>query len=356
MATIEKRDTGEGITYRAKVRIKGHPAQSATFKRLTDAKRWMQSTEAAIRERRYFKTKEAQRHTLADLVDRYTRDVIPQKGPWARDQAKQLAWWRAELGALSLADVTPARIAEARDKLARGVTVRGGPRSPSTVCRYLAALSHAFAVAVKEWGWLEDSPLRKVTKPREPRGRVRYLGDEERARLLEECRKSESPDLYCAAVLALSTGARRMEVLGLRWGQVDFARRAITLLETKNGEIRSLPLVGHAFDLMVERAKVRRIDTALVFPGRKRPKAGLFRPVDLRFPFGTALKRAGIEDFRWHDLRHSAASYLAMNGATLAEIAEVLGHKTLAMVKRYAHLSQAHTTRVVEAMNARIFG
>ncbi len=124
-------------------------------------------------------------------------------------------------------------------------------------------------------------------------------------------------------------------------GQVDFARRAITVLETKNGEIRSLPLVGHAFDLMEERAKVRRIDTDLVFPGRKKN-----RPVDLRTPFETAVKRAGIEDFRWHDLRHSAASYLAMNGATLAEIAEVLGHKTLAMVKRYSHLSQAHTTRV----------
>jgi len=190
--------------------------------------------------------------------------------------------------------------------------------------------------------------MRKVTKPKEPRGRVRYLGDEERGRLLEECRKSESPDLYCALVLALSTGARRMEVLGLRWGQVDFHRRAITLLETKNGEIRSLALVGHAFELMDARAKVRRIDTDLVFPGRLRG-----RPVDLRASFETALKRAGIEDFRWHDLRHSAASYLAMNGATLAEIAEVLGHKTLAMVKRYAHLSQAHTTRVVEGIPGR---
>jgi site-specific recombinase XerD len=102
---------------------------------------------------------------------------------------------------------------------------------------------------------------------------------------------------------------------------------------------------------MADRAKVRRIDTDLVFPGRKGN-----RPIDLRFPFETAVKRAGIEDFHWHDLRHSAASYLAMNGATLAEIAEVLGHKTLAMVKRYAHLSQAHTTRVVESMNARLFG
>jgi integrase len=351
MAMIEKRETGKGVNYRVKVRVKGHPAQSATFKRLTDAKRWAQSTEAAIRERRYFKTSEAQRRTLAELVDRYSRDVIPQKGWWARDQARQLRWWRAELGTRSLADMTPAVIAEARDKLARGITVRGRQRGPGTVNRYMAALSHALTIAVKEWGWLEDNPLRKVTKAKEPRGRVRYLADGERGRLLEECRKSDSPDLYCAVVLALSTGARRMEILGLRWGQVDFARRAITLLETKNGEIRSLALVGHAFELMEERAKVRRIDTDLVFPGRKKN-----RPVDLRTPFETAVKRVGIEDFRWHDLRHSSASYLAMNGATLAEIAEVLGHKTLAMVKRYAHLSQAHTTRVVESMNARIFG
>ena len=352
MASIERRDTGEGVTYRVKVRIKGHPAQSASFERLTDARRWAQSTEAAIRERRFFKTRESQRRTLAELVDRYIRDVIPEKGRWAAsDQIRQLAWWRAKLGPLSLADVTPARIAEARDKLARDVTARGGQRGPATVNRYLAALSHAFAVAVKEWGWLEDSPLRKVTRPREPRGRVRYLSDDERGRLLGECRESGSPDLYCAVVLALSTGARRGEILGLRWGQVDFARRAITLLQTKNGEIRALPLVGHAFDLMVERAKVRRIDTDLVFPGRKNN-----RPIDLRTPFETAVKRAGIEDFRWHDLRHCTASYLAMNGATLAEIAEVLGHKTLAMVKRYAHLSQAHTTRVVEDMNSKIFG
>lgn len=91
-----------------------------------------------------------------------------------------------------------------------------------------------------------------------------------------------------------------------------------------------------------------------MFPGRGRGAA--CRPVVLRNAFLLALKRAEIEDFRWHDLRHSAASYLAMGGASLAEIAEILGHKTLEMVKRYAHLSPAHTASVVERMNARIFG
>lgn len=152
-------------------------------------------------------------------------------------------------------------------------------------------------------------------------------------------------------MLALSTGARKGEIVNLRWSQVDLPRRVITLTETKNGEIRSLPLAGFAYNLMVEWSRVRRLDTDLVFPGNAGGK-----PTDIRAVWVFALRQAEIADFRFHDLRHSAASYLAMNGASLAEIAEVLGHKTLAMVKRYAHLSQAHTAGVVEKMNLKIFG
>lgn len=343
MATITKRPSG----YQVRLRIKGHPEQSASFTKLSDAKRWASATETAIREQRYFKTSS---HTLAELIDKYILEVIPGKGAWAADQASQLAWWRSELGSKSLATITPSMVSECRDKLLRGS--EGKRRRNATVVRYLAALSHAFSVAIKDWAWIDSNPLLKVSKPKEPRGKVRFLSDDERLRLVEECRKSESSDLYCAMVVALSTGGRRMEILGLRWPQVDFTRRSITLLQTKNGEIRSLPMVSHAFDLMLQRSKVRRIDTDLVFPAH----GSSTKAIDLRTPFDTALKRAGVVDFRWHDLRHTAASYLAMNGASLAEISEVLGHKTLQMVKRYAHLSQAHTSRVVESMNQRIFG
>jgi integrase len=381
MANIEKRrsKTGE-LSYRAKVRLKGFEEQSATFERLTDAKKWAAATESAIREGRHFKTSKAKQHTLGELIARYKRDVLPTKPKSAKDQERQLDWWAAVLGHKTLADVTPALLAEARDKLASGMLKDGSmtveaidpktkkpvskpvePRQNATVVRYLAALSHAFSVAVREWDWLESSPISKVTKPKQPRGRVRFLSDEEREELLKACKASRNPDLYTAVVLALSTGARQMEIMGLRWKQVDIPRGTITLYETKNNEIRALPLVGRALELMRERAKVRQIDTDLVFPGKPRRKLGdtgpaTYRPVDLRTPFETALRKAKITDFRWHDLRHTFASYLAMNGATLAEIAEALGHKTLAMVKRYSHLSQAHMTRVVERMNARVFG
>jgi integrase len=376
MANIEKRISQDGKTsYRVKVRLKGYPVQSATFDRLTDAKKWASATESAIREGRHFKTSEAKRHTLAELIDRYTREVLPGKrGKTATDQTAQLGWWKEQIGAYTLADVTPALLSEYRSKLAseplptkaQNPAVDTAPkyRSSATVVRYMAALSHAFTVAVKEWQWLDDSPMRKVSKPKEPRGRVRFLSDDERARLLTACRESSNTLLYPAVVLALSTGMRQGEILGLywrdpkhppehrAWGVVDVPGGRIVLHLTKNGERRVVPLVGHALECVKELAKVRRLGTDLLFPSKADPN----EPIDLRQPWEKALEKAEIHDFRFHDLRHSAASYLAMNGASLAEIAETLGHKTLQMVKRYSHLSEAHTAGVVERMNAKIFG
>lgn len=357
MATIEKRTSSDGETsYRVKVRLKGFPVQSATFERLTDAKKWAQQTESAIREGRHFKTSEAKRHTLAELIDRYCRDVLPSKPKIARDQMQQLAWWKEEIGGYALSDVTPSLLAECRDKLGREITVRNKPRSPASVVRYMAALSAAFTTAVKEWGWVEDSPMRKVTKPREPRGRVRFLSDDERSRLLQACKESTNPYLYTVVVLALSTGMRQGEIMSLTWDDVDLSQGRAILHETKNGERRAVAITGHALELLRELGKVRRIDCNLLFPAKQSGLQKVQKPMDLRTPWEAVVKKAELHDFKFHDLRHSAASYLAMNGASLAEIAEVLGHKTLAMVKRYAHLSEGHTARVVAAMNNKIFG
>jgi len=350
MASIRKREGKNGISYRVEVRLKGFPPQRATFKRLTDAKKWVQHTESAIRERRYFKTAEARKHTLSELIDRYKRDVLPTKSENI-SQAHQLTWWSDEIGDYTLADVAPSLIAECRDKLLNTTTRRGSTMAPATVMRYMAALSHALTVAVNEWEWLEDSPMRKVSKPSLPRGRVRFLDDDERQRLLEACTESDNEYLYLVVVLALSTGMRKSEIMGLTWTDVDLPNQRITLHNTKNNERRVVPITGHAFKLLRQHNKVRRIDSDLLFPGRIK----IHQPIDLRTPWETALKHSGIEDFRFHDLRHSAASYLAMNGASLAEIADVLGQKAFQMVKRYAHLSEAHTAGVVASMNEKIF-
>lgn len=353
MATIDKHTANDGkVTYRVRVRMKGHPLETASFERLTDARKWATQTEAAIREGRYFKTREAQRHTLAELVDRYLREILPGKRPGSINaQRGQLTWWKEQLGDRALSDLTPPLIAEYRDKLAAGHPGTE-PRSPATVVRYLAALSHCLSVAVKEYQWLDDNPMRKVSKPKEPRGRVRFLSDDERAALLSACEASPNPYLFPVVVLALSTGMRAGEIMALEWRDVDLARGWLTLRETKNGERRGVPLAGKALELVKQHGKVRRLDTPLLWPGKEHPN----KPMDLRAPWNAAVKRAGLVDFRFHDLRHSAASYLAMNGASLNEIAAVLGHRTLAMVQRYAHLSESHKAGVVERMNAAIFG
>jgi len=223
--------------------------------------------------------------------------------------------------------------------------------APATVVRYLAVLSHLYTVASSEWEWLETNPVRRVRRPKLPRGRVRFLDKDELCALLSACQQSGHPCLYPVVVIAVSTGMRHGEILGLRWQDIDLVRHRITLEQTKNGDRRSVPLVGRARTVISGYAKFRQIETLLVFPSRHKPGV----PVDLRKPWLKAVEKAQLEDFRFHDLRHTCASYLAMSGATLAEISEVLGHKTLAMVKRYAHLSDSHTSKVVERMNQEIF-
>jgi integrase len=352
MAHIEERKADDGQTkFRVQIRLRGFPQQTATFDRKTDAKRWAQKTEAAMKEGRYFKTTEAKKRTLGDLIDRYIKEILPRKPKNAHNVEAQLRWWKQVIGHCVLVDVTPAIIGEHRDRLLAGKTPKGNIRSPSTVVRYLSALSHTFTVAIKEWGWLEDNPLLKVCKPQQPRGRVRFLDNDERERLLEACKTSTNPYIYIVVVLGIATGMRQGEMMNLRWSDVDFGRKKITLYETKNGEMRVLPLVGHAHEVLKELMSKRSSESELVFPSNN-PK----KPIDLRHPWEQVLKKSNIVDFRFHDLRHCCASYLLRNNVPLPVIAEILGHKSYQMVKRYAHLSEDHKWQAIASMNQNIFG
>ncbi len=351
MAALEKRIASDGsVSYRVKIRLRGHPVQSATFASLAKARQWAQATESGIRDGRYFKTSEAKKHTLAEAIERYEREKLGTMR--AKEARKQhLDYWRAELGTLPLADVTPAIIKERLARLADEPSQRTGKlRSASTLNHYRQALASVLTEAVKNWEWLDASPMVKVGKKSEPRGRVRFLSDDERERLLTACKESSNPDLYLAVLLALTTGARQGESMGATWKQIDLQRATLQLEETKNGSRRALHLTAPVLALLKERSKVRRIDSDLLFPSRVNPR----QPVDLRQPWEQALKRAGIEDFHWHDLRHTFASYAAMSGATLPELAALLGHKTLAMVQRYAHLSPQHTASLAEKVAAQM--
>jgi len=145
MASIRKRTNKDGTnSYRVDVRLKGFPPQRATFKRLTDAKKWAGQTESAIQENRYFKTAEARKHTFGDLADRYIKETLPKKSESAqKNQEAQIKWWKKQFGHYTHADVKAAQISECREKLLSEPNKRGQLLGPATVNRYLAVLSHA---------------------------------------------------------------------------------------------------------------------------------------------------------------------------------------------------------------------
>jgi integrase len=349
MAEIRRRQGKKATKYTAVVRLPGHPSMAKTFPRRTDAVQWSRDTEADVRRGRIHPEDERRRLTVADLVADYRAAVLStREGGDVRHRQAQLRWWVRYLGAYRVAQLAPATVAALRDRLQRGeLSPAGRPVAAATVKRYLAALAHVFSWAMRERG-VASNPLPRVTRPREPAGRVVTLTSEQRARLLAACREVDGR-LYALAVLALSTAARQGELLALRWGDVDLVRRVAVIEKSKNGERRSLPLAALALELIRERHKVRRLDTDLLFADVRG------RATFPQAAWVAARTAAGLPGMRWHDLRHAALSELAMSGATLSELAAVAGHKTLLMVKRYQHLSEQHVGAVVSRMNERLF-
>ena len=355
MPSVQRRVTPRGkIRFRAMVRVKGHKTKTATFLKRTDALLWAQETESRLRQSKYFPDKliELEKYTLGNLLDRYQSEVLPKKK--AKGQLGQLKWWKDQLGDRKLKSFYPALISTYKEKLIQEPSERTGrKRTAATVNRYLALLSHVFTIAVKEWEWMAVNPVMQISKPKESRGRTRFLSDKEREKLLNACRSSESVFLFVIVTLALSTGMRKGEILGMKWENVDLNKKRITLVETKNGETRVVPLVGKAYELILHvYLKQEPEEDSLIFSSPKNPA----QPINIRTAWETALKKSSVSNFRFHDLRHSTASYLAMSGATLLEIADILGHKILQMVKRYSHLSEDHKTTVLEKMNRKVFG
>jgi integrase len=221
-------------------------------------------------------------------------------------------------------------------------------RTPFAVdCCPLATLSHLFTVAAKEWRLTDRNPVRDIAKKKESRGRVRFLSDEERHRLLDACAKSQWLPLKTLVLLAISTGARRSELINLKWADVDLKASRATVHDTKNGDPRVLPLVGKALEALRDMKLQGSAKSEYVF-AQPSGFPGPYEHFDQHWY--DALEAAAITDLRFHDLRHTTASYLAQQGASLLEIADTLGHRTMSMVKRYAHLAQSHKVKAIEKM------
>lgn len=361
MASIQKLRRKSGTRYRVQVRKKGERPISRVFDRLSDARAWAEHMGDAGK-RAAVPTLEAQRHTVADVIDQYMLDYS------GRDSSivGRLSWWKAEYGSVPLSQFTTATVKEGLRRLSRAPAQRfvskkkgevslGRPRGPATVNRYKAAIRVAMQWAIAE-DWITDNPAKGIKSKKEPRGVERFLSEDECKELLEACDEAEWPDLGLLVRLALSTGARQGELLGLRWSDLNADFTLASLRQTKSGKPRMLPLIDPVRKRLKARAAelreqkvtdLRSWRDRLIFASPRDPQ----RPFSFRRHWEAALEAAEITSFRFHDLRHTAASYLAMSGASDLEIADVLGHSTLAMVKRYSHLRTEHKERLV----ARVF-
>ncbi len=356
MATMRIRQGKNGVTYEAQVRIAGHPAVTRSFKSKTRAKQWIRDTEGRL-ERGETVVNEARKHSVSEVVDRF----LHQRPDLGRDAVCVLKWWKAEHGHKRLSEVTAVWLMELRDSLVGEPVVnerdgreyrKGAGRANRRIAYLAAALGKGRGRkpgGAMAWGWLIINPAANVAKLPEPPGRIRFLSDDERKRLLEACGDSLERTLEPYVLGALSSGARAGELLSLRWKDVDINEGSAVIHSSKSGDGRSLYFVGAALDALKEHAKVRPIQPdARVFAS---DESGRY-PFQYRKSFRAALKAADIKNFRFHDLRHTCASYMAQAGASLLEIGQVLGHKNLETTKRYAHLTKSHSQELV----ARVLG
>ena len=318
------------------------------------AKKWLNEQQRNVDLGIYLPNALASKKTFAEAVARYYKEELPKKGNDARNRKHHLDWWNQHLGASSLALIRPSLIKATISILETEESAKKTKRAPGTVIRYIASLSHLLSVAWKEWEWIPENPVFKITKPSLSNARQRYLSREEQTALLEEVKKSKCPVLLPIAVLALSTGMRAGKIKNLTWGDVDFAEGVIRLRTTKNGEPLTIPLMGYARSLLSDHQRRGRhlIKEALVFPAPSNPS----KPYDIRSAWEAALRRANICDFHFHDLRHTNATTLRKQGKDLYEIGSLLGHKDSRSTARYTHIQTERKSKMVEDLDRELFG
>jgi integrase len=317
MATFRKRGPYQ---WQAQVRKKGHPLQTKTFETRAAAETWARAIEVEMDQGVFVSRAEAESTTLKELLDRYLAEITPGKKGAAPEATRIRAFMRHPLTQRFVADIHGMDIARFRDERLRKV-------SSPTVKRDLSILGHLFEVARREWGIHVHNPVRDIKLPVSGKARDRRLQPGEETRLLKACIEARNPWLEPIVRLALETAMRQSELVGLRWKHVDLARRIVHLPETKNGESRTVPLSTAAIYVL---NPLPRSFNGQVFPS--------VTSEAIKRSYIRARRRAGIEDLRFHDLRHEATTRLFEKGLNIMEVASITGHKDLRMLRRYTHL------------------
>ena len=281
--------------------------------------------------------------TLFDVMNRYMQDSRARKSSW-KDDLRYSKYWDSALGQMPVADITPSHVKDERRRLLatpyerrnkKGeVTVRK-KRTVATVNRYVAFLKAVLYSAMDDDLVERNACKFKGGLQKENNLRERFLTPEEEGRL----QTSVPSRLWHYVLLAIETGLRQEEQICLRWEHVDFANGILTIPRSKHGEKRHVPISATAMEVL--QARPSRLKSPWVYPRANDMEHhlsfGAIRP-----DWEKAVNAAGLGDFHWHDLRHTFASRAVMAGVDLMTVANWLGHKSLAMMTRYAHLAPDH--------------
>jgi integrase len=293
-----------------------------------------------IAEGKWFEKLPGEDYTFAELMEKYMVEYSAvNKAASSHKRDKSLAAHLLKaFGANYLLDIKPAMVSDYK------VQRRAEGAFPRTINYELTLMSHAFNIAIGEWEWIDDNPIRKVKKERTNNAIERWLTVEEEDRLLKVAAKW----LQEIIVFAINTGLRQSEILDLKWSQVDMERKTIIILEQKNRCVDTLPLNENAIGVLKERQKHRLSQCDFVFPsnnGTRMSNRNLFRA------FGIAADRAKVNNFRFHDLRHTFATRLVQAGVGIYEVQRLGRWKNTSMVMRYAHHNSESLRSSIEVMD-----
>ena len=296
---------------------------------------------------------EANNHTVKEAIREFRNFYLPKKSKSTQEgYNKALDHWDSVFGNKKLGDINDDLILTGRKLLESPI------RSDSTLNRYVAAFSSMFKYCIEDIKWcgiyeIKDGKRKKVGNMinpcstvkaiPEPKSRVRFLNPKEAKDLLASC----TPELHDAVMLSLLTGARKMEIWELRFDAVNFEKQTISFWKTKNGKPRTVPINGEGLEILKTRFDNRPDGNEWVFPSssgslKKGTKRFLDKPKSFEKAWDNALEKSGVKDFRYHDLRHTAASYMVMEGVTLSAVCEILGHSDISQTYKYAHLAPSH--------------
>ena len=288
-----------------------------------------------VAENRHMDVKKVPKTTFNELCDQYWK--LDGKHKRMKGLSHMLEIWKKWFGNLPVKELN-------QQKVEKFLAERMEEKhlSPATRNRHLAHLSSVFNRG-KEWGLIIDNPAQGIRPLRENGARTRFLDKEEIQLLLNAASKEFRPIL----MTALHTGMRKGEILKLMWSDVDFKNRLITVTESKSGKKRMIPMDNNLCETL--RTLPARFKRGYVFPSPVKdgkPRFGVQRQ------FGSAVKKAEIENIRFHDLRHTFASHLVMNGVDVMTVKELLGHASLTMTMRYTHLAPDHRLRAIKTLDS----